>query len=138
MTGRLLALLAACLQSLPHQGEVAQSLGISGFTIPGDYRIIDQLLRELGLPPFDESRDLSIREAWERVQYPASILLLLLGFLLALIAIHLQRSNTALKASQARIHHLAYFDKLTQLPNRAALLEDLDRQAWMPSRSSFW
>ena len=118
----------SALQSLPHEGEVAQQLGIAGFTIPGDYRTIDQLLRELRLPPFDEPQELTLREAWEAAQYYLFALLLVLGLLTTLAAINLKRANTALQASQERIHRLAYYDPLTGLPNRAALLEQLRSQ----------
>lgn len=45
---------AAALLALPREGEQATAMNIAGFTIPGDYRTIDLLMRELHLEPFDD------------------------------------------------------------------------------------
>lgn len=44
---------AGAILSLPHDGEVAKTAGISGFNIPGDYRSVDRLMRALRVPPFE-------------------------------------------------------------------------------------
>ena len=45
---------ARAVLALPEDGEVARAARISGFTIPGDYRSVDGLMRALRVPPFDE------------------------------------------------------------------------------------
>jgi len=54
---------AGAVLSLPHDGEVARAARISGFSIPGDYRSVDRLMRALRLPPFDERVRLAV--VWE-------------------------------------------------------------------------
>ncbi|MDR3371135.1 phosphate/phosphite/phosphonate ABC transporter substrate-binding protein, partial [Rhodoferax sp.] len=46
--------IAGAVLAMPQDGEVAKAAKISGFTIPGDYRSVDRLMRALRTPPFDE------------------------------------------------------------------------------------
>jgi diguanylate cyclase (GGDEF)-like protein/PAS domain S-box-containing protein len=46
--------IARAVLAIPQDGEVAKAAMISGFTIPGDYRSVDRLMRALRTPPFDE------------------------------------------------------------------------------------
>jgi diguanylate cyclase (GGDEF)-like protein/PAS domain S-box-containing protein len=46
--------IASAVLAMPQDGEVARAALISGFTIPGDYRSIERLMRALRSPPFDE------------------------------------------------------------------------------------
>lgn len=118
---------SGALLSMPLGGDVAQHLNIAGFTIPGDYRVIDQLLRELRLPPFDQLPKLTWKQIWQQLYAYLLPLVLALVSVLTLFTLHLYRSNKALKRSQEHIHHLAYFDPLTGLPNRSFLLEALEQ-----------
>jgi PAS domain S-box-containing protein/diguanylate cyclase (GGDEF)-like protein len=80
----LARLVAAALLSMPREGEVASSMSIAGFTIAGDYRTIDLLLRELRLEPFDDV-SLSAKDVinW----WLSEILIGLLVFLMAVFAV---------------------------------------------------
>lgn len=93
---------AAALLALPHDGEVARQLGIEGFTIPGDYHPVDDLLRELRLPPFDKTPSITFADVWNR--YRNDILLLSsLGFALLLVFVgFLIRANRDLKRERQR------------------------------------
>ena len=55
---------AAAVLSLPHGGAVAKACRIDGFTIPGNYHVVDELMRVLRAPPFDK-RDTSLRALWD-------------------------------------------------------------------------
>ena len=123
---------SGALLSMPLGGEVAQQLNISGFTIPGDYRVIDQLLRELRLPPFDQLPELTWAQIWQQLYAYLLFLVLVLVSVLTLFTLHLYRSNKALKRSQDHIHHLAYYEPLTGLPNRSFLLESLEKDLQCP------
>jgi len=124
----------ALLLTMPHNGELAKALAISGFTIPGDYREIDNLLHQLRLPPFDREAVFSFSDVWHRWQI--EVLLggaLLIGLLLSLL-VYLVMVNRRLKLAQAHkmqdeahIHQLAFYDSLTGLPNRSVLTESLTR-----------
>jgi diguanylate cyclase (GGDEF)-like protein/PAS domain S-box-containing protein len=71
---------AAALLALPHQGELAHSMGIAGFSIPGDYRTIDDLMRQLRLEPFDQF-EFTLEEMFKRWFYE------LIAFALILISL---------------------------------------------------
>ena len=97
----------ARLLSLPANSEVAQQLGIAGFTIPGDYRGIDRLLRDLRLPPFDLQPTFTLQEIWLQWQLYWSLLLMgVAAFLIASILI-LRHKNRHLAVSQQHNQQIA-------------------------------
>lgn len=73
-------LLAAAALALPPRGEVAQAVRISGFNVPGDYRVVEAMMRELRSPPFDEKVPLQV--VWEDYRWA-----MLAGFLLLTLAL---------------------------------------------------
>ncbi|MDP3539185.1 MAG: PhnD/SsuA/transferrin family substrate-binding protein [Azonexus sp.] len=75
---------AAAIFALPHGGEIARAMDIHGFTIPADYQSVEQLLRELRLPPFDQAPAFTLQDAWQRWQWQLTLLLASLAFLLAI------------------------------------------------------
>ncbi len=93
---------AATVLALPHGGEVARAAGIHGFTVPGDYRPVDSLMRQLRIPPYDAPQRITAADVWS--QYHGLIILLTaLGFSILLGAILLLlRSNRRLRDEQAR------------------------------------
>ena len=94
--------IAASILSLPHGGRVARELHIHGFTIPADYRPVDDLLRKLHLPPYDVRPHLTLSEVIN--EFGGTLLLLTLATLagLTLITIALFRSNRRLKGERSR------------------------------------
>jgi diguanylate cyclase (GGDEF)-like protein/PAS domain S-box-containing protein len=93
---------AAALLSLPHDGAVSRQLGIEGFTIPGDYQPVNDLLRELRLPPFDKAPSITFADVW--VRYRNDIILISgFGFTLLLIfVVFLIRTNRSMKRERQR------------------------------------
>ena len=132
---------AAALLSLPHDGEIARALAIQGFAVPGDYRPVDELLRELRLPPFDKSPRITLADVWTRYRN-AILLLTLAGFALMLGAvIVLVRTNRKLRAEQARadtstaeIERLVNYDTLTGFPNRTLLVDQIEQSMALGKR----
>jgi len=55
--------IASAVLAMTQDGDVARAAKISGFTIPGDYRSVDRLMRILRVPPFDERVPLVV--VWE-------------------------------------------------------------------------
>lgn len=86
----------AILLSLPLNGAVAQSIGIAGFTIPGDYRGIDRLLKVLQLDPFDDLPSLTFKQVWAQWQFLGWIVISALAAFLFAVIITLKRKHTAL------------------------------------------
>ncbi|WP_346288470.1 PhnD/SsuA/transferrin family substrate-binding protein [Zoogloea sp.] len=93
---------AAAILALPHGGEVARAAGLHGFTVPGDYRPVDSLMRQLRIPPYDAPQRITAADVWS--QYRGVIALLTtLGFGILLGAILLLlRTNRRLRDEQAR------------------------------------
>lgn len=89
----------AALLSLPLNGPVADTLGIAGFTVPGDYRGIDRLLRELKLDPFDNIPALTFRQVWSEWQFWGWLFILGLAGILSSVIVVLKRKNAALAQS---------------------------------------
>ena len=94
---------AATLLAIPHDGELARSMSIAGFTIPGDYRSIDELLREMRLPPFDTPPRFTFKEVWQRWQPIWLTLFGVIGSILLLFVIHLLSRHRALLLAQAKL-----------------------------------
>ena len=94
---------AAALLALPHDGVVAQACRIHGFTIPADYHPVDDLLRELRLPPFDASPEFSPRDIWDRYHHVITLAALIGGLILLLVAARLWLTNRRLKVERARV-----------------------------------
>jgi len=94
--------IAAAILSLPPDGETARAANIRGFTIPGDYRPVDELMRQLRLPPFDAAPKFTIKDVF--VQFGAAIVsIAALGIgILLVIVLALIRSIRRLKGERSR------------------------------------
>ena len=94
--------IAAAILSLPPDGETARAANIRGFTIPGDYRPVDELMRQLRLPPFDAAPKFTIKDVF--VQFGAAIASIAgLGIgILLVIVLALIRSIRRLKGERSR------------------------------------
>lgn len=97
--------LASALYSLKPEHPAAQAAGIHGFTIPADYYAVEELARNLRLPPFDQLPDFSFQDTWDRWKliYWLGIIAIvsILSFMLA-IAYGLRRE----KSEHDRFEHL--------------------------------
>lgn len=69
----------AALLRLEHDSAVTRRGGYWGFTIPADYSPVDELLRELRLPPYDKVPEFTVRDIWQR--YRAALIILTLAVL---------------------------------------------------------
>ncbi len=94
---------AAALLALPHDGAVARACRIQGFTIPADYHPVDDLLRELRLPPFDAAPNFSPRDIWNRHHDAITLAALIGGLILLLITVRQWRTNRWLKVERSRV-----------------------------------
>jgi PAS domain S-box-containing protein len=125
---------AATLLSLPASSPAAQSAHIHGFTVPGDYRPVDRLMRQFRLPPFDTPPEFTLADVTR--QYGAGIAITIgTGIVaLSLIALGLLRSVLRLKAERAR--SAAAMAKVVAAENRfRAIFETVDAlaiQAYTP------
>lgn len=93
----------AALLSLPHDGDLAHRMKIVGFTIPGDYRGIDELLRELRLPPFERAPAFTFDDVVERFRGRLAMAGLLVFLVLALGLFTLLLLNRRLRLERNRV-----------------------------------
>ena len=94
---------ATALLVLPHDGELAQRMKIVGFTIPGDYRSIDELLRSLRLPPFDHAPQFTFDDVLQRFQSRIAAGSLIVFLLLSLGVVALTLLNRRLRQERNRV-----------------------------------
>mgnify|MGYP002776318955 CR=1 FL=1 len=93
---------ASTILGLPHGGDVARAVKIHGFTIPGDYRPVDDLMRRLRLPPFDKAQEITAKDIWSQYGMLIALVSLLIISALFSISFVLHRANKKLKEESAR------------------------------------
>lgn len=98
--------LAAALLAMPHRGETAKAIGITGFSIPNDYHPMEEMLRTLRAPPFDQTPGVVLSDVWKHYQSLIAAIAILLtvvltagSFALFLNNRHLRHTRTALHSS---------------------------------------
>ncbi|MET0052364.1 MAG: diguanylate cyclase, partial [Candidatus Thiodiazotropha sp.] len=95
---------AAALLALPHDGEVAQRIGIHGYTIPLDYEPVRVLLQSLRLPPYDGTPQFTASDVVSKY----GTLLTAAGFMggvILLLMLWLWILNHRLKEERMRVLH---------------------------------
>ena len=90
------------MQLVPQKGELAESLGISGFTIPTDYEVVRATLETLRLPPFDRAPEFTFKDIWDKYWWEIVIALALVG-VIALLTMWLVFLNRQLAESRRRV-----------------------------------
>ena len=91
--------IASSLMLLAADHPAARMAGIAGFAPPADYLPVENLMRTLRTPPFDQSTEITWQDLWN--QYRMTLLLGLVS-LLAILALLLQlfRRNRALQVAR--------------------------------------
>ncbi len=102
--------LTVALLALPSQSDVAKSAQIYGFTVPADYKGVEDALRMLRVPPFEEAPKFTLGDFW--VRYFKHITLILVGFLLFVLGVGVQlfRQNRHIRHNER--HLLSVQDSL--------------------------
>ncbi len=97
---RLASRLAAVLFLLPPDRFAGTAGGVSGFTIPANYRGVENLMRRLRLPPFDRVPEISLADIYRRyavwIAALAGLLLLLSMAIIGLVKLN-RRSQQLLR-----------------------------------------
>ncbi|MDX9884774.1 EAL domain-containing protein [Thauera sp.] len=83
---------AALVLALPEDHPAARAARIAGFTIPADYSVVEQLMRELRLPPFDQVAPVTWRDVWAQYHEWIFALALALSAIVLLLARLVQRN----------------------------------------------
>jgi len=117
--GELAQSVAAQLLLLDGNPDLAETMGVHGFTIPADYLPVERLLRELRLPPYEAAPHFTLVDVWSRYRHGLMVgmgggiaILLLLAWvwrskrLLANQQQQLTQKTAALQQSEARYRFL--------------------------------
>ena len=118
---RLVRKIASSLMLIDEDSPVARSAGIAGFAPPADYLPVENIMRALHSPPFDQTEPITFADIWQQHRVSVLILglaLLVVASLLALLAnrnrqLHAQRSaliearEAAERANRAKSEFLA-------------------------------
>lgn len=93
---------SSALFALTPEHEVARAARIAGFAPPMDYLPVENLARELRLPPFDQSPHVTWQDIWEQHRF---YLVALLGALLLvlLLLVLLTRRNRKLRRQREKM-----------------------------------
>ncbi|MEO5362700.1 MAG: PhnD/SsuA/transferrin family substrate-binding protein [Magnetococcus sp. DMHC-8] len=107
VAGRVLVALLAMEPDAPE----AVAAGIRGFTLPANYESVENMVRELRLPPYDTTPDFSLEDIWSRYHLPISLFLLAAAVILAVLFLllisyrRLAETGAALVQSEQRYRH---------------------------------
>lgn len=106
---RLVKAFATALFSLDSEHPAAVAAGIHGYTVPADYISVENLARELRLPPFDSVTKVRLADIWQTWRWQSilglMVLISLLGLLILLIALYrlLEKSRAKLLRSSEQL-----------------------------------
>lgn len=87
---------------LDRNEAVTKALKIGGFVVPADYGPVEELLRELRLPPFEMAPRFRLQDIWARYQMPLT-LIAILGGLVAVLSVHLLLARRRLATQHALV-----------------------------------
>ncbi|WP_404298381.1 diguanylate cyclase domain-containing protein [Halomonas sp.] len=94
--------LSAALFTLTSDHEAARAAGIAGFSPPMDYLPVENLARELRLPPFDQAPHVSWGDIWNQHR-PYLVALVGSLLLVMLLLVMLSRRNRKLKQQRSQM-----------------------------------
>ncbi|HEX5363197.1 MAG TPA: PhnD/SsuA/transferrin family substrate-binding protein, partial [Gallionella sp.] len=77
---------AAALLVLEQNSAASKSLGIHGFVIPADYTPVEDMMRELRMPPFDLAPEFTLNDVWNQYRWQVIAALAACGLIAFLLA----------------------------------------------------
>jgi diguanylate cyclase (GGDEF)-like protein/PAS domain S-box-containing protein len=99
---------AAVLFELDENTAVARAIGIHGFSTPSDYSQVEELQRELRLPPFDNTPKFTLHDVWTRY-YWQSLSAIAASLVILLLATGLFLTNRSLKTKSRKLENETRF-----------------------------
>ncbi|WP_151671728.1 diguanylate cyclase domain-containing protein [Nitrincola schmidtii] len=132
---------ANALFSLTSDHPAAIAAEIDGFIPAVDYASVENLARSIKAHPYDFVESIELSQLWQ--QYRTWLMTIAILFIALLIsssliayqALRLRRQRAILRSEQRKLQQMAYYDVLTNLPNRALLTDRLERSMALSRRS---
>ena len=132
---------ANALFSLTSDHPAAMAAEIDGFIPAVDYASVENLARSIKAHPYDFVESIELSQLWQ--QYRTWLMTIAILFIALLIsssliayqALRLRRQRAILRSEQRKLQQMAYYDVLTNLPNRALLTDRLERSMALSRRS---
>ena len=85
--------IASSLMLLEAEHPAARAAGIAGFSPPADYLPVENIMRALHSPPFDQVKPITWQEIWAQQRIPLVIVLVSLALVATLIVLLAQRNR---------------------------------------------
>lgn len=95
--------LTIALLSLPSESEAAKRAQIYGFTVPADYKGVEDALRVLRVPPFEGIPKFTLADFWARYSHYISLGLFLLLLAIMGIGTQLYRQNRRIRHNEKHL-----------------------------------
>ena len=119
---------SAALFMLKEDSPIARVMGLYGFAVPADYTPVEELLRELRLPPFEAAPVFTPYDIWARYRWQM-LLASLAGGVILLLGLRLLAINRTLEEKQriVELQTKELFDskgKLLEQNNQLQATED--------------
>jgi diguanylate cyclase (GGDEF)-like protein/PAS domain S-box-containing protein len=95
---------AAALFQIEEDKAATRAIGIHGFSTPLDYSGVEELQRELRLPPFDSTPRFTLQDVWKRY-YWESVSTVIAGVVILLLAVSLYLTNRSLHAKRITLEN---------------------------------
>ncbi len=81
------------LFTLSADSPIAINAHIAGFSPPADYRAVEQIIRALELPPYDQAPTITLRDIWKQHRIAAILALVAIAIILLLIHLLAKRNR---------------------------------------------
>jgi PAS domain S-box-containing protein len=92
---------ASALLAIEPGSKLMKSIGPHGFAVPADYSPVEDLMRELRVPPFDTPLQVTLRDIWLRYESALIVVIISSGIILAML-FRLVTSNQHLQRAKHR------------------------------------
>ena len=92
--------IASALLALDEQHPVAMAAGIGGFAPPADYLPVENIVRVLRLPPFDQVPSVTWRDIWRQYRSELLVALIAVAVILMLLVMLVRRNKALAIANQ--------------------------------------
>ena len=112
---------AAALLMLEENKEATRAMDIHGFVVPADYSPVEDLLRELRLPPFETSPSFTLQDVWARYRWQI-LEALLAGGVIFVLGVSLLLTNRRLATKQRKLQESEEFRRRVFDSSRLAIV----------------